>query len=104
MLFSTSREKQDEKKEGGNMKRLIAFIVFSSVSCMVAAASMLWQHVRRFVHGSSFLTPAIRERHGVSDAIAGNQPLKHAAMVSAREQRSDDAAQVEWPGAIRQRT
>jgi len=36
------------------MKKLIKFIVFSAVSCVVATASALWEHGRRFVRDIFF--------------------------------------------------
>lgn len=46
------------------MKKLIAFIVFSSVSCMVAAVSALWERGRMFVRDSSFAAQTIKKRYG----------------------------------------
>jgi len=46
------------------MKKLIAFIVFSSVSCLVAAVSALWEHMRRFVHNIFFEGQPINKRYG----------------------------------------
>jgi len=45
------------------MKELIAFIVFSSVSCLVAAVSAIWAHVRMFVHDIFFEEQPINKRY-----------------------------------------
>ena len=46
------------------MKKLIDFIVFSAVSCMVAVASALWERGRRFVRDISFAAQTIKKRYG----------------------------------------
>ena len=45
------------------VKKLVAFIVFSSVSCIVAAACALWEHVRRLVHTISFADQSNNKRY-----------------------------------------
>ena len=53
-----------ELRSGMNMKELIAFIVFLSVSCMVAAVSALWERGRRFVQAITFARQTIKKRYG----------------------------------------
>jgi hypothetical protein len=48
------------------MKKLVAFIVYSSVSCLVAAISAFGEHVRRFVRHlyNSVAGQTIKKRYG----------------------------------------
>lgn len=46
-----------------NVKKIIAFIVFASVSCMVAMASAIWERGRKFVHVLLYI-PSPARGHG----------------------------------------
>jgi hypothetical protein len=46
------------------MRRLISLIVFSTASCVVAAASAFWEYGRRLVRALSFAGQTIKKRYG----------------------------------------
>ncbi|MEK6742942.1 MAG: hypothetical protein AABZ15_05005 [Nitrospirota bacterium] len=77
------------------MKKLIAFIVFSSVSCVVASVSVLWERVRRFVRDISIAGQIKKNgmaRYEAPHAVAIAFIL--AGLAAAREQRGDDTEQA----------
>lgn len=79
MRFNPTQGKRVERAKGGtNMKKVIAFIVFSSITCVVAAVSALGEHVRKFVHHcyGSFAGKPSKSGTAVFDAIVEEQPLK----------------------------